>query len=60
MSETEAPTFTQDGARIIFAQYRDGRWQLATANADGSNVQMLSMSTNVNRHAQPRWAPSGA
>ncbi len=45
----QGPAFTRDGTQVVFTRYTGGRWQLATCDPDGSNVQVLSMSSALNR-----------
>lgn len=51
------PTFSPDGRRMIAVAYRAGREQLATANADGSGVRLLT--NTAFDHEDPAWSPDG-
>jgi Tol biopolymer transport system component/DNA-binding winged helix-turn-helix (wHTH) protein len=53
-----SPQYAPNGAKIAFASDRSGRYEIWTANADGSNPAQL---TFWNRYTgSPRWSPDGA
>ena len=49
--------WSPDGARIAFADTRDGNWEVYVVNADGSGAQRLT--TNPARDWHPSWSPDG-
>ena len=59
MSPTQAaPKFSPDGERIAFMSWRNGRTEIFTMNADGSNQQpIVTMPTGG--AIDPRWSPDG-
>jgi TolB protein len=52
------PTWSPDGRRIAFMSWRNGRTEIFTANADGSNQQPL-VSMPHGDAVDPRWSPDG-
>ena len=56
----EDPVFTRDGAKILFTRYAAGHWQLATCNPDGTNVQLLPLSAQLDRGYPCQAIASGA
>jgi len=53
------PTWSPDGLRIAFMSWRNGRTEIFTMNADGSNQQVL-VSMARGSVIDPRWSPDGA
>jgi Tol biopolymer transport system component len=52
------PTWSKDGERIAFMSWRNGRTEIFTMNADGSNQQpIVTMPTGG--AIDPRWSPDG-
>ena len=55
-------TFSPDGKRIAFARANDpevGKWQLLTANPDGSDEKMIVGEPGTNFPRFIRWMPDG-
>ncbi|MSP13521.1 MAG: hypothetical protein EXR62_11265 [Chloroflexi bacterium] len=50
-----APTFSQDGTKILFKSERDGNSEIYIMNADGSNQQRIT--NNGQRDESPAWFP---
>jgi TolB protein len=53
------PSWSPDGRRIAFMSWRNGRTELFTMNADGSNQQRL-VTMERGDAVDPRWSPDGA
>jgi Tol biopolymer transport system component len=53
------PSWSPDGKKIAFMSWRNGRTELFTMNADGSNQQRL-LSMDRGDAVDPRWSPDGA
>jgi TolB protein len=51
------PTWSPDGAQILFSSDRSGTFQLYVMDADGSNVQRLIESSGED--VRPSWSPDG-
>jgi Tol biopolymer transport system component len=52
------PSWSPDGKRLAFMSWRNGKTELFTMNADGSNqARLLSMPTGS--ALDPRWSPDG-
>lgn len=52
------PTWSPDGARIIFMSWREGVTKLFMMNADGSDQKMIAKS-DEGSSIDPRWSPDG-
>ena len=52
------PTWSPDGARIAFMSWRNGRTEIFTANADGSDQELL-IAMPTGDAVDPRWSPDG-
>ncbi len=52
-----SPSYSPDGARIVFESDRGGRQQLYVMGADGSNPQRISFGTGS--YSTPVWSPRG-
>jgi Tol biopolymer transport system component len=53
------PTWSPDGTRIAFMSWRNGRTELFTMNADGSDQKRL-LSMERGDAIDPRWSPDGS
>jgi Tol biopolymer transport system component len=53
------PTWSPDGTRIGFMSWRNGRTELFTMNADGSDQKLL-LSMEQGDAIDPRWSPDGS
>lgn len=53
------PSWSPDGGTIAFMSWRNGRTELFTMNADGSNQQKL-LSMDRGDAIDPRWSPDGS
>jgi Tol biopolymer transport system component len=53
-----SPTWSPDASRLAFASTRNGRLELFTMNADGTNQQVL-VSMSGGSAIEPRWSPDG-
>jgi Tol biopolymer transport system component len=53
------PTWSPDGERLAFMSWRNGRTQLFTMNADGTEQRLL-VSMPRGSAIDPRWSPDGA
>jgi Tol biopolymer transport system component len=51
------PSWSPDGAKILFTSYRAGGGELFAMNADGSGVTQLTHNSLYDRH--PKWSPDG-
>jgi serine/threonine protein kinase/WD40 repeat protein len=51
------PEYSPDGSRIAFLSSRSGAFEIWIANADGSNLRLLT-SRGVSRWS-PKWSPDG-
>jgi len=54
-----SPSWSPDGSRIVFASTRNGRLEIFTMHADGSNQDMLVSMPGASV-LDPRWSPDGA
>jgi Tol biopolymer transport system component len=52
------PTWSADGRRLAFMSWRNGRTEIFTMDADGSNQQRL-VSMPSGDAVDPRWSPNG-
>lgn len=52
-----SPQFSPDGAKIVFASDRTGRYEIWTADAEGKNQRQLTDSPNS--AGSPRFSPDG-
>jgi Tol biopolymer transport system component len=53
------PTWSPDGQRIAFMSWRNGKTELFTMNADGSDQRVL-FSPTTGSAIDPRWSPDGS
>ena len=53
--EAYRPRWSPDGSRIVFQRFSGGHSDVFVMNADGSNVQQLTVRTGF----QPAWSPDG-
>jgi Tol biopolymer transport system component len=53
------PSWSPDGARIAFMSWRNGRTEIFTMNADGSDQRVL-VSIGGYSAIDPRWSPDGS
>lgn len=53
------PTWSPDGQRIAFMSWRNGKTELFTMNADGSDQRVL-FSPATGSAIDPRWSPDGS
>jgi len=53
------PTWSPDGQRIAFMSWRNGKTELFTMNADGSDQRIL-FSPATGSAIDPRWSPDGS
>ena len=53
-----SPSWSPDGSRIVFASTRNGRLEIFTMHADGSNQDIL-VSMPGSSVLDPRWSPDG-
>lgn len=51
------PTWSPDGARLVYASTAGGDSELVVANADGSDARTIT--ENRSRDADPAWSPDG-
>lgn len=60
-SENTSPTYSPDGRRVAFTSGRVGLPEVYVADADGTNVQMLTEFTfgGSGYRASPSWSPDG-
>lgn len=49
------PAWSPDGSRIVFSSNRSGIQQIHSMNADGSDLQRLTFSTNASGDWGPHW-----
>ncbi len=56
-----APSWSPDGRRLTFASDRSGRNQIYIADADGTNVSVITADAygERNQRADPSWSPDG-
>jgi TolB protein len=52
------PSWSPDGRRLAFMSWRNGRTEIFTANADGTDQQVL-VSMPEGDAVDPRWSPAG-
>lgn len=52
------PSWSPDGARIVFMRWDGTDWEVFVMNADGANQQQLT--DNPHQEWAARWAPDGA
>ena len=52
------PTWSPDGTRIAFTSTREEAWWVYSMQADGTDVQLLSRTSNG--YVYPAWSPDGA
>ena len=52
------PTWSRDSQRIAFMSWRNGRTEIFTMNADGSNQQPI-VTMPRGGAIDPRWSPDG-
>jgi TolB protein len=53
-----SPTWSPDAARLAFVSYRNGRAEVFTMNADGSDQRPL-VTMPTGDAVEPRWSPDG-
>ena len=52
------PTWSPDGKQLAFMTWRNGRTEIFTSNADGSNQELLVQMPSGDA-VDPRWSPNG-
>ncbi len=52
-----SPTWSPDGAQLVFSSNRDGNYELYMMNRDGSNV--IRLTDNPAHDELPAWSPDG-
>lgn len=52
------PELSSDGNKIVFTTFRDGNWEIYTANIDGSNQRNITNSPS--REQLPSWFPNSS
>jgi Tol biopolymer transport system component len=52
------PSWSPDGAKIVFASTRDGNEEIYIMNADGNNQTRIT--DDAARDMEPCWTPDGA
>jgi len=52
------PTWSPDGRRLAFMSWRNGKTEIFTMNADGTDPQVLISMPNGDA-VDPRWSPTG-
>lgn len=60
-ADNSSPTFSPDGRRLAFTSGRAGQPEVYIADADGTNVELLTEFTYGGRsyRASPAWSPDG-
>ena len=53
------PSWSPDGRRLAFMSWRNGKTEIFTMNADGSDQQRL-VSMDAGDAVDPRWSPDGS
>jgi len=54
------PLWSNDGASIVFASARDGKWTLQRKSADGTGAAVVLATFDKARHVEPAsWSPDG-
>jgi Tol biopolymer transport system component len=54
----EAPDWSPDGTKIVFASDRDGNLEIYSMDVDGSNVMRITR--NETPDTDPNWSPDGS
>jgi len=54
----DAPSYSPDGNRIVFARYRNGVSDIYSMKTDGSSVRNLTQTPTIDEF-NPDWAPDG-
>jgi hypothetical protein len=57
LADAEQPAWSPDGTRLAFVRKVDGKSQIFTANADGTDVQQRTVGPRF--FANPSWSPTG-
>lgn len=57
-SSEEAPDWSPDGSRIVFASDRDGDMEIYSMELDGSDVVQITHNDTLD--TDPNWAPDGS
>ncbi|MER6122033.1 cell wall-binding repeat-containing protein [Streptomyces sp. NPDC001795] len=58
LTDAEQPAYSPDGTKLAFVRKdADGKAQIFTANADGTNVQQRTSGPGY--HVNPSWSPTG-
>ena len=53
------PDWSHDGKQIVFTSNRHGSLQLFVMQSDGSSVQQITSSTNLEINSRPDWSSDG-
>jgi len=54
------PTWSPDGSRIVFARSMNGSFSIYTTNADGGDLQRLTVAEFMMADTEPVWSPDGS
>lgn len=57
MGDSQEPSWSPDGEKIVFHSYRDGTYHIWTINKDGSELTQITSGISDNR--EPDWSPDG-
>ena len=53
------PDWSPDGKQIVFTSNRHGKLQLFVMQSDGSGIQKITTSTNLEISSRPDWSSDG-
>ncbi len=57
LMDARQPSWSPDGAKLVFQAYRGSTWNLWTVNADGTGLTQLTQGRFDDR--EPHWSPDG-